>query len=221
MNDPGAPGGDPSPAGDPGWGDDPAPDPDDDDLASCLDPWENDRQCFPSIIPGVPEDPDDPLPPITISDLVRFVPTGSISTTEPGNVAVVGLPANTINNAGTEQLTATLLGRTIQVRFTPVSFDFDYGDGTAVSTATGGASWNSLGQAQFTPTATSHVYTARGTYPLAVTIHYHADINTGHGWTPIRGTVTGPPATATIHVFQARTALVDDTCNENPDAPGC
>lgn len=216
-------GSDPGSGGDPGGGGGPsrpplAP-PDPDKLDDCRDPWDEALECY-GLKPD-PEEAEPGLPPITIGDLVRFVPDDAISATEPGNVAVVGLPANAVNDGGVEESRQSLLGRDISVRFTPVSYEFDFGDGSALSSSTGGASWAALGQAQFTPTATSHVYAARGSYTLSVSVVYRAEIEFGRGWLPVDGTVTGPASTATIQVYEARTALVGDSCAENPRGPGC
>ncbi|MDR6867840.1 hypothetical protein J2Y69_002448 [Microbacterium resistens] len=206
-----------------------------DRLQQCLGAWNDDRNCFtarpPSTATPPPTDPEAPTPvpgpaapqtrPVTISDLVRLAPAGVQAGTEPGNVAVVGLPANVVSRATAETLTATVLGRPIVVRFAPQAFDFSYGDGATATTTTGGADWATLGQDLFTPTATSHVYTARGVYTLSVTVHYSAEIDLGGGWTRIGGTVAGAPSSQEIRVFEARTALVGHACTERPNAPGC
>lgn len=168
-----------------------------------------------------PQPGEDPLPVITIRDLVRFVPSDSTIAGEPNNLGVAGLATNFVANAQTTVVEATLFDRLISVEFTPVEYDFDYGDGAAASHATGGASWESLGLAQFTPTDTSHVYLDRGTYTASITVDYTARINFGFGWLPVEGTVAGPAASQSIQIFEARTALVDRTCDEDPNAAGC
>lgn len=168
-----------------------------------------------------PQPGEDPLPVITIRDLVRFVPSDSTIAGEPNNLGVAGLATNFVANAQATVVEATLFNRLISVEFTPVEYDFDYGDGAAASHATGGASWESLGLAQFTPTDTSHVYLDRGTYTASITVDYTARINFGFGWLPVEGTVAGPSASQSIQIFEARTALVDRTCDEDPKAAGC
>lgn len=173
---------------------------------------------------GVPIGQPDPATPgwsVTISDLVRFVPTNATLSAEPQNVAVVGLPANFVSTAKTETIPGTILGRALTIRFTPVSHHFDYGDGTQLDSATPGAAWDATGQAQFTPTGTSHVYKEPGTYTASVITTYTAEIDLGTGWIPVSGTLTGPSATQQIRVVKARTALVHNTCTERPSAPGC
>lgn len=170
---------------------------------------------------GGPADPVQVARTITITDLARFVPSSTTVAGEPDNVAVVGLPANFVSSATTETMPGTILGRALTIRFTPVNYAFDYGDGERRDSATAGASWDASGQAQFTPTGTSHVYKMAGRYTATVTVTYAADIDLGSGWIPINGTLNGPPASQEIRVVKARTALVQGTCQERPSAPGC
>ena len=158
---------------------------------------------------------------VTITDLARFVPSAATVAGEPGNVAVVGLPANFLSSAKTETLPGTVLGRPLTIRFTPVNYAFDYGDGHRRDTTGPGTAWDANGQTQFTPTNTSHVYEEAGRYTVSVAVTYSADIDLGSGWIPIRGTLNGPPASQEIRVVKAHTALVLGTCHERPSAPGC
>ena len=173
---------------------------------------------------GVPIGQPSPGTPgwsVTISDVARFVPSTATVAGEPDNIAVVGLPANFLSSAKTETIPGTILGRALTIRFTPVNYTFDYGDGESRTTTTPGTAWDASGQAQFTPTDTSHVYKEPGTYTVTATVTYTADIDLGAGWIPINGTLNGPPASQQIRVVKAHTALVQGTCTERPDAPGC
>lgn len=169
----------------------------------------------------IPVAGEDPLPAVTITDVARFVPTNSSVIGEPGNVGVSRRATNFVADAGTTIVDGTLHQRAVSVQFTPIGFIFDYGDGTVVESATGGASWESLSLVQFTPTDTSHVYTERGFYTATVTVQYSAHVNFGTGWFYIPGTVTGPPASQSIQIFEARNMLVSKTCVEDPNGIGC
>ncbi|MBS1675652.1 MAG: hypothetical protein JSS74_16995 [Actinobacteria bacterium] len=171
--------------------------------------------------PAAPPAPGTPARTITLSDVARFVPSSTTIAGEPDNIAVVGLPANFLSSAKTETIPGTILGRTLTIRFTPVGYAFDYGDGEQRTTTTAGTSWKDAGQAQFTPTDTSHVYTQPGTFTATVVTSYTAEIDLGAGWIPIAGTLTGPAASQQIRVVKAHTALVQNTCTERPGAPGC
>lgn len=185
------------------------------------------RACMQPNRPDVEPRPADAVeaapaaPTIAITDLVDLAPATATATGDPSNLGVAGLPTNFVAATSVHTRTGTLFGAPITARFTPVGFDFAYGDGTTASTTTGGATWAQLGQAQFTPTATSHVYRDRGTYDASVTVRYTAEIDIGTGWIPIAGHLAIPGPTQPIRIFEAHTALVQHTCAERPTAPGC
>lgn len=194
------------------------------DFETCLRSWSF-IECFRSaeeaeeapaeenVAPGVR--------PITITDLAQFAPTPATLTGEPDNVGIAGMPTNFVTTASITTQSGTLFGRSLSVRFTPIAYDFQYGDNSSTTTTTGGASWADLGQAQFTPTPTSHVYQDRGTYPADVDVRYTAEIDFGTGWFPVSGELTTDGPVQQIRIFEAHTALVAHTCTEKPDSPGC
>lgn len=178
------------------------------------------RGAEPGLTPEAPA-PAPAAPTISITDLVTLTPATATPIADPSNVGIAGLPTNFVTTASVHTRTGTLFGAPLTARFTPVGYDFAYGDGTTAHTTTPGATWDALGQPQFTPTATSHTYTDRGTYDTTVTIHYTAEIDLGTGWIPLTGTLTIPGPTQQIRIYEAHTALVAHTCTEQPTAPGC
>ena len=225
RTDPGSPGTSPIGNDSPGPGiDAPWHPPPEFDFGQCVYNWDSYIGCFRAIEDDEEaddEEPTAPMPPITISDLARFAPEGSALAGEPGNVGVAGLPTNFVTSASVHTINDTLFGFPIAVRFTPAGYDFTFGDGTTMSSATGGHSWSELGQAQFTPTETSHVYRERGTYLAHVDVRYSAEIDLGIGWFPITGAVTASGPVQEIRIFEAHTALVAHTCEQAPSSPGC
>lgn len=162
------------------------------------------------------------LPDVTLADIASFRPATPTLAGEPAGFGVVGMPTNLVAEASEQRIPGTVLGWDVTVRFVPAEFVFDHGDGTSATTATGGASWEQLGQAQFTPTATSHAYGARGSYTVGVTVRYAASVDFGNGWwRPVPGFVEATAGGYQVRVVEARTALVDQTCAENPNGPGC
>lgn len=159
--------------------------------------------------------------PVTITDVAAFAPDAIATAAEPDNLGIAGLPTNFVSAATTQTRAGDLFGRPVTVRFTPVGYTFDYGDGASVSTDTGGQTWSSLGQTRFTPTATSHTYRDRGTYAAHVTVHYAAEVDLGGGWFSIPGELDIAGTLQEIRIFEARTALVAFTCAQRPSAPGC
>lgn len=165
-----------------------------------------------------------PAGALTLADIAAFVADAGTLTTEPNGWAPIGLSLNAISTATTHEVEGVLLGAPATVRFTPVQWRWDFGDGAGPTTsATGGASWASLGVPEFEPTATSHVYRTRGQYTLAVVVTFVADYRIGDGpWARIPGTLDLPVrAPAGIRAVSARTVLVAEDCAENPRGPGC
>ncbi|WP_183042522.1 hypothetical protein [Microbacterium sp. AG1240] len=161
------------------------------------------------------------LPDVTASDLASFAPAKPSFDAEPGGAGIVGMPTNFVASASTQTLTGTLFDRPVTVRFTPSAYVFSYGDGSSARSASGGAAWTALGQPQFTATPTSHAYGSRGVYVAVVSVEYVAAVDFGTGWRPVIGVVTAAGAGQRVEIFEARTALVDKTCAENPSGPGC
>ncbi|MCC2031949.1 hypothetical protein [Microbacterium allomyrinae] len=114
------------------------------------------------------------FPDVTLDDLASFRPATPTLSGEPAGFGLVGMPANLVAAASEQHLAGVVLGWDVTVRFVPVAFVFDHGDGTSWRSATGGAAWAALGQAQFTPTTTSHAYRSRGSFEAAVTVEYAA-----------------------------------------------
>jgi hypothetical protein len=172
--------------------------------------------------PNLPAEPADAgFPDITLADLVSFRPSTPVIDGEPAGFGVVGMPTNFVATASVHVIPGTLLGYPVAVRFTPTAFVFAYGDGKTLRSASGGVSWEASGSPQFAPTDTSHVYRERGTYMSSATIEYAAAVDFGAGWRAVAGVVTARSADYPVQVVEARTALVDRTCLENPRGPGC
>lgn len=172
-----------------------------------------------------PADAAPGTPGITIRDVASFRPELATLSSEPNGWAVRGLDANILATGGSSIRTGELFGTVAEVRFTPVAYLFDYGDGSApLSTSTPGATWAALGLDEFDPTPTSHVYTASGTYTVTLLVDYAAEYRIGGSgaFTPIPGTLAIPSSPVEIVVADsAATALVDHDCAANPRGPGC
>lgn len=170
--------------------------------------------------PGTPGTPG-----ITIRDVATFRPELALLNSEPNGWAVRGLAANFLAAGGSSTRSGTLLGAQAEVRFTPIAWQFDYGDGTAPrSTATPGATWQALGLDEFDETATSHVYETSGSFTVSLLVDYAAEYRLGGAgpYSPIPGTLAILSAPIQLVVADsATTALVDRNCNENPRGPGC
>jgi len=141
---------------------------------------------------------------------------------EPDGWVVPGLDANFYSVVDQQLVPGTLLGQPATVRFTPVGWHWNYGDGSAVVRGTKGATWAAQGLHEFDRTPTSHVYQAEGEYVIRLTIDFRAVYRFGSsGFVPIAGTINLPANDLRVTVTGAKTVLVDHDCVANPAGPGC
>jgi hypothetical protein len=168
-------------------------------------------------------DPAQPTPQaITLSDVAGFLPHDASMRSQPNGWAIVGAPVNFFTDASVQVVDGTLLGRAAQVRFVPVSFTWDHGDGTVSTTVGPGASWKQLGQQDFTSTDTSHAYSSIGDRKVALTIAYSPSYRfDGGAWQQIPGTLPVQVGPVMIHVLQGSTVLVGGACGTRNAGPGC
>lgn len=175
-------------------------------------------------IPGPSVTPATPVVPrvITLSDLVSFRPQGVSLSVQPGTWTVVGVETNFIAGAHTHVVAGSLLGSNAEVRFTPASFEWNYGDGATRTTADAGASWTALGLKEFSRTSTSHKYITPASYTPSLSVWYSVEYRWGGGaWRAVTGRIPAPASASTVTVFTADTVLVTGACTAWRAAPGC
>ncbi len=166
--------------------------------------------------------PAAPVQPITLRDLAAFRPAPGVQYMEPNGWVVPGLDANFYSVVDQQLVNGTLLGQPATVRFTPVGWHWNYGDGAAVIRATKGSTWAAQGLHDFDRTATSHVYETEGEYVIRLTIDFRAEYRFGSaGFVPIAGTINLPANDLHVTVTGAKTVLVEHDCVANPTGPGC
>jgi hypothetical protein len=171
--------------------------------------------------------PDDAVRPaggvvVDLNDIARFRPTVGVDRMEPNGWMVIDLPANFYSRGGVVVKAGELLDRDALVRFTPVRWHWDYGDGSQLTSDSPGASWKTLGVDEFEPTGTSQVFDHAGTFEIQLTIFYAAEYQfDGNGWTPIAGVLPVPSNVIEARAVTAKTVLVAEDCTDNPTGPGC
>lgn len=163
-----------------------------------------------------------PVDPVTVADIEAFRPDAGVDTMEPDGWGIVGLDANFYGSTDIRIVDGVLLDQAAAVRFTPIGWRWDYGDGTSRASDDPGRSWASLGLGEFEPTPTSHAYRAPGTFTITLEIEYSAEYGVaGSPWTEVVGTVTLPANSLTATIGDAKTVLVDRECGQRDGAPGC
>jgi len=160
--------------------------------------------------------------PVTWADIAAFAPTQGDAGMEPLGWTVTGLETNFYSTSVPHIQEGTLLDRATEVRFTPVGFRWDYGDGTSAHLSTGGATWVQLGVREFDATPTSHVFEASGDYTVVLVVEFAAEYRMeGMPWTPIAGTIDVAAPPLQVSAGSAKTVLVNRECTLNPRGPGC
>ncbi|WP_405218621.1 hypothetical protein [Agrococcus sp. Ld7] len=158
--------------------------------------------------------------PITISDLARFAPLVGELVVEPDGWGVVGTPTNFYATAETHTMDGELFDAPIEVRWTPSTYRFDYGDGTIEESAASGAAWSGPDQS-WSETSTSHTYADREDVTASVTVVFTAEVDTGGGWFSVPGTLPVDAPSVTVKLFEVDTVLTNGDCMTNPSAAGC
>lgn len=163
------------------------------------------------------------IPYPTLSDLARFTPQPPTLTGEPYTAGVIGKPTNFLSTASEHTIDGELFSYPVSVRFTPVEYTFDYGDGTTTTVTDAYESWADAGLPQFTPTDASHAYSAKGQFDVSVTVAYSAEVNFSgsSAWLPVAGYVRATTSGYGVTIYEVITALVDKDCNEDPTGTGC
>lgn len=165
-------------------------------------------------------DPDSQ--PITLTDIATFRPTPGVQFMQPDGWTVPGLDTNFYAVTGVHVVNGTLLGQSAAVRFTPVAFRWDYGDGATATRTTKGGTWAALHVREFDRTPTSHVYARDGKYTIRLVIDFGAEYRfAGSPFYPITGVIPVRANDLHITVDGAKTVLVEHDCVANPTGPGC
>ncbi|WP_010206269.1 PKD domain-containing protein [Salinibacterium sp. PAMC 21357] len=174
------------------------------------------------VVGNPPTKPVDDTGPVSISDIATFRPELPTAGMQPNQWMIVGLDTNFYANASTHIVDGTLFGGPAQVRFTPIAYSWDYGDGTSAELSAAGTTWAKQKITEFDATPTSHIYQSAGNYTITLAVTYAAEFRVAdNSWQNVVGTLTiiAPPRTATAG--HASTVLVDKDCNVNPTGIGC
>ncbi|MGO3090030.1 MAG: PKD domain-containing protein [Galactobacter sp.] len=127
-----------------------------------------------------------------------------------------------------QELEAQVLGRSVLVRAKPVSYSFDYGDGSGprVTQEPGAALPASVledsATAFETETVTSHRYKETGTYSVQVVTTFEGEYQVGDGaWVPIPGSTQVASDPYTVEIWRTKHLHVSGPCLPGTQAPGC
>ena len=157
-----------------------------------------------------------PSPTVIRDQALRLLPRVGIGsaprTTTLVNIQTIVWAATTANRSlGTVRIT----GRKVRLRLTMHHATWTFGDATTGTTSGPGTAYdptrNPCRSAQC-PGYYGHIYTTTGSHTITLTIAWHATYSLdGSTWTDVdAAALTGPTATTSITVRQARAVLVPD-----------
>ena len=145
---------------------------------------------------------------------------GSV-TAQPSPHTLRGAETNFFADAAEQQFDVTILAQKVHVVAKPVQYTWSYGDGTSLGpqTAAGGP----LPQDRWgEKTATSHVYTQTGDFPVVLTTHFQGTYSVNGGPPlPIPGQGQFSSPAQTVSVWRSITRNYADDCLRNPQGQGC
>ncbi len=173
--------------------------------------------------PGVDPIPPEPvIPTLTLDDLSHVEPQSPTLQTEPAGWSVIGLPTNLVAHIATHEVSTVVFDRDVDVQFTPIRYDWAFGDGESGATSSPGATWEQLGQREFSSTPTSHRYRSLGAVSPQVTVTYSVAYRwAGQDWIALDGTLNRGASAPLVFVQNADTVLVTSGCRSARSAPGC
>ena len=145
------------------------------------------------------------LPVLTARDFRRLpLPPGGVNVQPPNLRTLINVPTNLFVEADVTVLDTTLLGFPVQVRATPQSFRWTFGDGRGLVTDDPGAAYPDL--------RITHTYTQPGVARLALATTYSGEYSIAGGpWLPINGTAEVSSSPVTLTVLAAENHLIGGT----------
>lgn len=159
---------------------------------------------------------------VSIDDVRHFPAQPGRAAMQPDGWTIAGLHTNFYAIVGVQEYRGRVLGRSASVRFTPIRYHWNYGDGSTAVRSVKGGTWSSHGVREFERTPTSHVYRRVREYRITLRIEYSAQYRYADDvWRSVLGTLTLPANELRIRVVGADTVLVDRDCLAAPAGPGC
>ena len=142
-------------------------------------------------------------------------------TLQPSPHTLVGANTNVYVEASSQVFEMELLGQSVRIEVEPTEYTFNYGDGTNYGpVSTPGAP---LPEARWgEQTATSHMYSQTGDFPVAVTTFFSGEYSVNGGpMIPMDGRAEVASPAQTLSVWRSESRNVADNCLVNPAGIGC
>ena len=165
--------------------------------------WQQtDQRC---VVPPAPGTPPAVIPGLTLEDFQRLpLPAGTTNVQPDNGYTLINVPTNVYATAEPVVLDTDLLGFAVQVRATPASYTWDFGDATTLGpTDDPGAPYPDL--------RTTHTYDSAGPYAITLTTTYTGEYSVAGGpWLPVPGQAQVTSAPVPVEALSGRNRLVAD-----------
>jgi hypothetical protein len=147
-------------------------------------------------------DAQAPKAVMTEQDFRRLrIPAPRIIVQPSGGHTLINIGTNFLTEKKPVILPTTVLGQPIQVRATPVSYLWYYGDGTELSTTNSGARYPNM--------LTPHTYRRPGTYAVQLRTTFTGEYSVNGGpWQLINGTATTQSPVVNVTAEERRAVII-------------
>jgi hypothetical protein len=168
--------------------------------------------------------PEDLLPRIAAmiqTEFQKLPIAAGRATAQPSPHTLRGAETNFFAEADEQQFDIKILAQDVHVDAKPLQYSWNYGDGTSLgpqNSAGGPLPQERWGE----KTATSHVYTRTGDFPVVLTTYFRGTYSVNGGPPlpiPGQGQFSAPPQT--VSVWRSITRNYADDCLRNPRGQGC
>ncbi|MBX3311629.1 MAG: hypothetical protein KF916_01845 [Microbacteriaceae bacterium] len=144
---------------------------------------------------------------ITLSDIAHFKPNVPVQQADPFPIAFDSTPVNFWSDAKPHTVRGRLLEVTAEVRFTPETYHWNFGDGNTLKSNTAGEP-RSAGDYTLS-TATSHVFNQIGNFTIRHSVTYSAQYRiSGENWLSIEGGIEVEGNPLNIYLASPKSLLI-------------
>ena len=157
---------------------------------------------------------------ITLEEFEKQPVLAAVIVSQPANFGLRNAHSNLYADAQEQEFTFDFQDAAIVLKARPVSYQWNYGDGTsAVTTIPGGPV---AGNAFDTQTPTSHQYTETGDFDLTLTTYFAGDYSVDGGpFQPVAGEAAVVSVPHLMSIWRTQGHNVSENCIENPAGIGC
>ncbi|WP_434993866.1 PKD domain-containing protein [Arthrobacter sp. Ld5] len=166
------------------------------------------------------EAPEEAPIVITLEEFQKQPVLAATIVSQPSNFGLRNAHSNVYAQAQEQEFTFEFQDAAIVLKARPVSYQWNYGDGTSATTTTPGGPVD--GSAFNTPTPTSHQYTQTGDFELTLTTFFAGDYSVDGGpLQPVAGEAAVVSEPHLMSIWRTRGHNVSENCIGNPRGIGC